>query len=109
MVKQSILGKVGLVLGIIAICCFLLAFILPAGETYHIADNLYAESISIFPYIFFNLSAVLGILTTILGAVEYWVKGKEKIGLVAFIFGIIIIIIWICTYLIMQTMFIMPG
>jgi len=99
MKKYSTLGIVGLAFGIIAICCFLLSFILPSAYEYHISGNEYASVSSICPILFFMLSIIFCVLTIIFGAVAYWGKWKDKIGLADLILGFIVVIIWIVTYI----------
>ena len=95
--QHSKLAIIGLILGIVAICCFLLSFILPAEYCTQTFDEEYMCEISICPILCIIMTVILSILAIILGAVSYWGRWKDKLGLADFIIGIIVLIIWLIT------------
>jgi len=83
MKQHSKLAIIGLILGILAIFCFLISFF-----------------IMLFGII---MTFILGILAIIFGATAYWGRWKDRLGLTDFKIGLVVLIIWFLTWVITYT------
>lgn len=83
--KHSGFGITALVLGIISMCLIWLSFFTP---------------------FYFVVELPMGIIATILGAVGYWGKLKDKFGLAGFILGLLVIVIGMIFVLLVTTVFV---
>lgn len=83
--KHSGLGITALVLGIVSMCLIWLSF---------------------FTAFYFVIELPMGIIATILGAVGYWGKWKDKFGLAGFILGLLVIVIGMIFVLLVMTVFV---
>ncbi|UCB58213.1 MAG: zinc-ribbon domain-containing protein [Thermoplasmatales archaeon] len=83
--KHSGFGITALVLGIISMCLIWLSFFTP---------------------FYFVVELPMGIIATILGAVGYWGKWKDKFGLAGFILGLLVIVIGMIFVLLVTTVYV---
>jgi len=87
--KYSKLGITGFVLGIISIFCILLDLLL---------EPIWPSEYGVYAILLFVLSIILGVYAIIVGAIAYFGKRKDKIGLIGSILGFIAILIFIVAF-----------
>jgi len=78
MKKITPLGISGFILSILAICFFMISFFIWSS----------------FGLIIFILALVCGIVSIIFGAIAFFGKWKDLLGLTGFIIGLIVVVIW---------------
>lgn len=103
MKQHSIIAIIGLIFAILAICCFILSFILPWGYETNISGNEYVYETSIYPLLCIVLTIIFSVLAIIFGATSYWGRWKDKLGLTDFIIGLVVVIIWFFIWIVIYT------
>ena len=99
--SHTTLGKASLIVALLTIVFFILIIVVVVAAIF--TQNPF---IAVFSSIFSLLMFIFSITSIVLGAISYWGKDRDKYGLVAFIIGIVFLVLVFITIAISATMYV---